>query len=148
MSMTNYWILVAPKNHVLKSTHGGYAEAAHGKSNPLRRMNAGDGVIYYSPKLDESGEVRCQAFTALGCVVGEDVYQVEGSSGSVINRRKVKYLSVRDASITPLISRLSFIKNKEKWGNIFKFEVIHISVEDFALLATAMNASIRDLSYA
>jgi hypothetical protein len=146
--MTNYWILVAPKNHTLKAVHGGYAEAAHGKSNPLRRMNPGDGVIYYSPKMDESGEVKCQSFTALGCVVGDVLYQVETPTGSIVNRRKVKYLHVRDAAITPLISRLSFIKNKEKWGNIFKFELIHISVEDFALLATAMSANVRDLSHA
>lgn len=141
--MTNYWILVASKNHVKTSVAGGFAQSAHGKTHPLRRMKEGDGVIYYSPKIEYGGKDICQAFTAIGCVVGEEIFKIDLGNNTAPARRKVQYLSCRDASITPLIKRLSFIKDKERWGNIFKFGVIHIPTEDFAMIATAMHANIR-----
>lgn len=138
--MTNYWVLVAPKNHVLQGIAGGYAQAGHGKAHPLRRMNVGDGLIYYSPKTEFGGDVSCKAFTAIGCVVGQEIYKCDMGNNFIPNRRDVKYLSSRDAPIAPLIQRLAFIKDKEHWGHIFKFGILHIPGEDFKLIATMMNA--------
>jgi hypothetical protein len=140
--MTNYWILVAAKNHVLQGVTGEYAQAAHGKSNPLRRLKVGDGIIYYSPKLELGGTVSCQRFTALGCVVGEELYQVNLDDKFNPYRRHVKYLTSHETALTPLIPRLKFIKDKERWGNIFKFGIIHIPPEDFKLIATSMRVDV------
>lgn len=143
LAMVNCWILVAPKNHVKQSVIGGYAQTDHGKSHPLRRMKVGDGLVYYSPKLEQGGEAQCQAFTAIGCVVGEDIYQHDAGNDFRPHRREVTYLPSRDASITPLINRLTFIKEKPRWGLIFKYSIIHISKEDFEIIATAMNVNAK-----
>lgn len=137
--MAKYWILIAPKDYVLKGKAADYAQACHGKSNPMRRLNMGDGIIYYSPKLKPEISDPFQSFTALGCVIDEKPYQVELADGSKHYRRNVRYLSGRDVKVKPLINHLTFIKDKERWGSIFKYGIIQISEQDFKLIATAMN---------
>lgn len=141
--MVNCWILVAPKNHVRQSVIGNFAQAEHGKSHPLRRMKVGDGVIYYSPKLEFGGEVVCQSFTAIGCVVGEEIYRSDLGNEYNPHRRNVRYLPSKDAPIAPLINRLTFIKDKTRWGLIFKYGIIHIPTDDFEIIATAMNVNLK-----
>ena len=46
-----YWIGVVSRDHVMTGVAGGFAQVGHGKSAPLRRMSAGDWLIYYSPKI-------------------------------------------------------------------------------------------------
>ena len=137
--MTKYWILVAPKDHVMQGMTSSFAQAWHGKSNPMRRLNKGDGIIYYSPKLKGGDDKGYQCFTALGCVIGDKYYQVELSADKKTHRRDVKYLSARDVKIKPLIDHLSFIDDKTRWGSVFKYDIIQISEKDFKLIATAMN---------
>lgn len=141
--MTNYWILVSPRKQVKSGVAGGYVQADHGKAHPLRRMGVGDGLICYSPKLEFGGDVACQSFTAIGCVVGEEVYKFDMGDNFLPHRREVKYLMSRDTPIAPLINRLAFIKDKASWGHIFKYSIIHISAEDFKYIATTMNANIK-----
>jgi hypothetical protein len=140
--MTKYWILIASKNHVMTGVAGSFAQAGHGKSYPLRRMQVGDGIIYYSPKLEYGGKEPYQRFTAIGCVTGEKVYRFDMGNEFTPHRRDVKYLSSRDIQVVPLVGRLSFIKDKVRWGNIFKFGIIQIPAEDFKLIATMMNANL------
>lgn len=140
--MTKYWILIAPKKQVIQGVEGGFAQACHGKSHPLRRMSVGDGLIYYSPKMEYGGENICQSFTAIGCVIGEEVYQTDMGNDFTPSRRQVKYISSRDASITPLVNRLSFITDKHRWGGVFRYNIIRIPTEDFALIANTMHADI------
>lgn len=140
--MTKYWILIAPKNQVVRAIAEGYAQTGHGKAHPLKRMNVGDGFIYYSPKLEYGGEVQCQRFTAIGYVVGEKVYSVELTPTIKAARREVKYLMCTDAQIRPLIPNLTFIKDKQHWGNIFKFDIIQVQSNDFMLIAKALNTKV------
>lgn len=140
--MTKYWILIAPKNLVSRAVAESYVQSGHGKSYPLKRMNLGDAFIYYSPKLEYGGEVQCQRFTAIGYVVGEKVYQVDQGNKLTPSRRDVKYLLCTDTQIRPLIPNLSFIKDKQHWGNIFKFDIIQIQAEDFMLIAKTMNTKV------
>ena len=44
-----YWIAVVSKEHVMKGVQGGFAQAGHGKSAPLKKMKKDDWLIYYSP---------------------------------------------------------------------------------------------------
>lgn len=140
--MTKYWVLIASKNHVKQCVEGGFAEAGHGKSHPLRRMNVGDGVICYSPKLEYGGENICQSFTAIGCVTGEEIYQADTGKEYKPHRRTVKFISCRDASVTTLVNRLSFIKDKHRWGGVFRYNIIRIPTEDFVLIANMMHADV------
>lgn len=137
--MKKYWILIASKNHVVSGVQGGFAQTCYGKAHPLRRMSVGDGVLYYSPKLEFGRKDPYQRFTAIGSVFGENVYQFDMGNNFLPYRRDVKYLSSRDTPVTPLINRLTFIKDKERWGHVFKYGIIRIPTEDFMLIASMMN---------
>jgi len=135
--MTKYWILVASKNHVMQGVAGNFAQTTHGKAHPLRRMQVGDGLIYYSPKTEYGDTTPYQRFIAIGHVVGESVYQLDVNNTKQ-NRREVNYLSCRDVPVAPLIERLSFIKDKARWGTVFRYDILHVPVEDFKIIATQM----------
>jgi len=136
--MTKYWILVAAKNHVLQGVAGNFAQTCHGKAHPLRRMQVGDGLIYYSPKTAYGETTPFQRFMAIGHVVGENVIQFDLGNNLKPHRREVNYLSCRDVPVAPLIERLSFIKDKARWGTVFRYDILHVPVEDFKIIATLM----------
>ncbi|MEO8074579.1 MAG: hypothetical protein ABI686_15195 [Acidobacteriota bacterium] len=46
MAETKYWIGVASKNHVLRGVKDGVAMLNHGKLAPLKKMKAGDFLVY------------------------------------------------------------------------------------------------------
>lgn len=138
MSEARYWVIVASKNHVMNGVRWGIAQANHGKAAPLKRMNVGDGVLYYSPKLEFEGDEKLQAFTAIGRVTGETVYQFDMGGGFVPYRRDVKYMDCVDAPIQPLIPALTFIENKTSWGYLFRFGFFEIPKVDFDLIASQM----------
>jgi hypothetical protein len=138
MSEARYWIIVASKNHVLRGVQGGFAQANHGKSAPLKRMQVGDGVLYYSPKLEFEGNDKLQAFTALGQVTGEEVYPFDMGGGFIPHRRDVQYLPCHDLPIQPLVPALTFIQNKSSWGYVFRYGFFEIPKTDFDLIAGQM----------
>jgi hypothetical protein len=138
MSEARYWVIVASKNHVMNGVRWGIAQANHGKAAPLKRMRVGDGVLYYSPKLEFEGDEKLQAFTAIGRVTGETVYQFDMGGGFVPYRRDVKYMDCVDAPIQPLIPALTFIENKTSWGYLFRFGFFEIPKVDFDLIASQM----------
>ena len=113
-------------------------QANHGKAAPLRRMQPGDGVVFYSPKVAFGGSEACQRFTAIGEVAAGEVVQVDMGGGFTPFRRTVAFRPCREAPIQPLIDRLGFVPNKQAWGAPFRFGVVRISPEDFDLIAAAM----------
>lgn len=138
----NYWIGVVSRSHVLRGVAGGFAQMNHGKQAPLKRMKAGDGLIYYSPREAYPDGAPLQAFTALGFVRTGLVYEYDmtahGVSGFVPWRMDVDYQMVQSAPIKPLIGQLDFITDKTHWGAVFRFGQIKISEVDFQKIATAM----------
>ena len=133
-----YWIIVASKDHVQRGLAGGFIQANHGKPAPLRRMQTGDWVIFYSPKLEYDKPEKCQCFTAIVRVVDDEVYQQDMGNEFVPFRRKVQFLPSKDVSILPLIDELIFIKDKTHWGAPFRFGILQIPEEDFQLIAGQM----------
>jgi predicted RNA-binding protein len=132
-----YWIIVASRNHVQIGVQGGFAQANHGKSSPLKRMRPGDWVIYYSSKEEFGEEAKCQKFTAIGTVRDDRVY--EGDMGSFKpSRRDVDYRPCIEVSILPLIPELSFIQDKKRWGAPFRFGMLEIPQTDFDRIAQCM----------
>jgi hypothetical protein len=59
--------------------------------------------------------------------------------GFVPTRRNVEFLPCREAPIRPLVERLSFIRNKQSWGYVFRFGQIEVPAPDFRIIAEAMN---------
>ncbi|MHB8140732.1 MAG: EVE domain-containing protein [Vulcanimicrobiaceae bacterium] len=135
---TRYWIGVASREHVSLGVTGGFSQLCHGKARPLERMAVGDWLIYYSPKERFEGAAPCRKFTAIGKVVGDNIYPFEMLPGFVPYRRDVKFLEAADAPIRPLLEQLSFIKDKSRWGYVFRFGHLEIPKSDFEIIATSM----------
>lgn len=133
-----YWIIVASKDHLQRGVTGGFIQANHGKAAPLKRMQVGDFVILYSPKVEFEKPEKLQCFTAICRITDENIYQQDMGGGFVPFRRNVKFLPSKDVSILPLINNLTFIKDKTHWGAPFRFGTLQIPEEDFRLIAGKM----------
>ena len=142
--MTRYWIGVVSLSHVKHGVAGGFAQLGHGKSAPLRRMSTGDWLIYYSPRTDMENGEPLQQFTAIGKVVGESIYQQRMGPDFVPFRRDVSYRACKPAAIGPLITKLRFIKDPERWGFPFRRGHIEITKDDCKLIARAMGVRIDE----
>jgi hypothetical protein len=145
--MARYWIIVASKNHVMHGVSLGIAQAGHGKRSGLARMHKGDGIVYYSPKVEYEGHEPLRSFTALGFVEDEEIYQVEESPDFKPFRRRVRYVPAQDIKTEPLVKDLKFIRNKKAWGYVMRFGLIEIPEEDFIFIAEKMGAKEPDLTF-
>ena len=136
--MTKYWIGVASYEHVQRGVKSGFAQVCHGKIGTLKYMSEGDWLIYYSPTYCFGGKDPCRCFTAIGTVDHGEPYTFEMSEDFIPWRRNVTFLKSQKAPIEPLLEKITFIKDKKKWGFPFKrgsFEICH---EDFELIAKSM----------
>ena len=138
MKNERYWIAVVSKEHTMRGKSGGFMQACHGKQTPLKRMKYNDWLIVYSPKESMEGSVKCQAFTAVGQTTDENVYQFKMSQDFVPFRRNIKFYDCRETPILPLIEKLDFIKNKNRWGYAFRFGFFEIGEHDFKLITANM----------
>lgn len=70
----NYWIGVVSHEHVQRSVAGGFVQINHGKLAPLRKMKAGDGLVFYSPRGSHPNGAPLQVFTAMRFIRIGDPY--------------------------------------------------------------------------
>lgn len=133
-----YWVAVAAKDHVMRGVAGGFMQANHGKEAPLKRMKPDDWVIFYSPKKELDGDEKLQAFTAIGQVSDDKIYQHAMSENFVPFRRNVTFYPCTDVPIVPLINDLHFVQNKKSWGYTFRFGFFEIGKSDFDLIQKHM----------
>ena len=99
--MARFWLGVASREHVLAAVRGAFCQLNHGKEAPVRRLQMGDGIVFYSPRERMEGGKSLQAFTAAGRILDEVPYQVEQSKDFRPFRRKTEYFKSKDASIHP-----------------------------------------------
>jgi hypothetical protein len=141
MSEVANWIAVASAEHVAIGRAQGFMQVGHGKGAPLKRLHAGDRIAYYSPVRVFGGKDACQAFTAIGTVRDERVYQGVMADGFEPFRRDVDWLDADEAPIRPLLDTLSFTAGKSNWGYAFRVGLLKVGADDMALIANAMHAS-------
>lgn len=137
---SRYWIAVACAEHTRRGKQRGFMQVCHGKGAPLRRLKAGDGVVYYSPSTMMGGKDRLQSFTSIGRVKDERTYQAD-MDGFRPFRRDIVYADAKDAPIAPLLAQLEFTRAKPNWGYAFRFGLVEISAADFDAIAQAMGAT-------
>jgi hypothetical protein len=132
----NYWLGVVSKEHVMRGFSGGFAQVCHGKKGPLARMKKGDWLVYYSPG-SRMGKSDLKAFTAIGRVADEDVFQFKMSPDFVPYRRKVDYLEIQEASIEVLKPDLELCQGSS-WGYQLRRGLIEITKSDFDKIKKVM----------
>jgi EVE domain len=134
----HYWLAVASAEHVRRGRAAGFMQVCHGKAGPLRRVQPGDGVIYYSPTEQFGGSDRLQAFTAIGLVLEGAPYQADMGAGFQPFRRDVSWLEANEAPIRPLLDSLDFTAGNSRWGYGLRFGLVAMTAHDFSLVAVAM----------
>ncbi|RZM06009.1 MAG: EVE domain-containing protein [Pedobacter sp.] len=135
---TQYWIAVVSKNHLMRGVNGGFMQANHGKEAPLKKLDRDDWVLFYSPKETFEGKDLLQAFTAIGQVADDKIYQHTMTGDFIPYRRDMVFYKCEEIPIAPLIDQLDFIENKKSWGFKFRFGFFEIPEQDFKLISSAM----------
>ena len=107
-------------------------------------MSQNDGIIYYSPVEKFGQKEPCRKFTALGKVKSGEPYLYEMTKDFVPWRRDINYLKAQEVAIVPLLDKLSFITNKQRWGFPFRRGCFEISETDFLLIAKAMKVKTNE----
>jgi len=138
--MPGHWIAVAAAEHVRHGHAGGFMQVCHGKAAPLRRIAAGDRVVYYSPTGAFRGGDRLQTFTALGIVAAGSPYQVDMGGGFRPFRRDVAWLPAAETPIRPLLPHLGLAAGGS-WGYRLRFGLFAIDAADMDVIAAAMRAT-------
>jgi hypothetical protein len=136
-----FWVAVVSADHARRGKELGIMQVSHGKAGPLRRIRAGDGFAYYSPTVTFGGKDRLQAFTLIGTVKDDRVYQVDMGQGFHPFRRDVTYAKAAEAPILLLLDKLELTRGKQNWGYSFRFGLVEISKRDFETIAAAMGAA-------
>ena len=136
-----YWLAVASADDARRGKNLGIMQVCHGKGGPLKRPRAGDGVVYYSPTVSFGGGGRLQAFTSIGVVRDERIYQADMGGGFRPFRRDVTFVAANEASILPLLDELELTRGKRNWGYAFRFGFLEITQRDFATISAAMGAN-------
>jgi predicted RNA-binding protein len=138
MTFPKFWVAAVSKEHTMRGVAGSFMQVCHGKQAPLKRMKKGDYLIIYSSKITMEGNEKCQAFTAIGRVKDDDVYQFQMTENFKPFRRNIDFLECQESSIIPLIDDLEFIPNKKSWGYPFRFGFLEINEKDFNLITSKM----------
>jgi len=146
-----YWLAVVSADHVAVGAEAGFAQIAHGKAVPLRRMGVGDGIIYYSPRksVDKSSAAgnKLQMFTALAVITGDQVYQVDMGGGFRPYRRNATYVRTQPLALAEVKQELDFGRNGANPGAVLRFGFLQLSAGDFWTIAARMtdNAALSRL---
>jgi len=129
-SVTKYWVGTVSREHVMIGVEGEFCQVCHGKKGPLGRMNPGDGLIYYSPKVSMDSNQKLQAFTAIGKIADANIYSFQMTPNFIPFRRNVTYLKgVKQIPISSLKDKLAFTQGS--WGMKLRSGLFEITKEDF-----------------
>jgi len=136
--MIKYFLIVASKDHVLTGVKKGIAQAGHGRKDFISKPTRGDWIVYYSSKDKFEDGKTYQKFTAMGQISDDEPYQPDTKKKFKPYRRNVDYKVCHESQIRPLIEKLSFIKNKKRWGFYLMSGFREISKGDFEVIKHAM----------
>jgi hypothetical protein len=133
------WLGVVSRDHVLRGVEQGIAQIGHGKSGGLKRMSAGDGFVYYSPRSAYPKGAPVKAFTAVGRVADDEVWQADESDFKPWRRRIDYEVGAIEIPISDLKDRLDLTATPN-WGYALRRGLIELSAKDFALIHAAMTS--------
>lgn len=140
--MTGYWINTVSRDHVMLGMQGGFTQASHGRPHALRRLNKGDLIAFYSPRTTYPDGEPLRRFTAIARVIDDEPYQAEMGPGFHPWRRLVEPITSKETPVAPLIKDLAFIRDKGRWGFVFRRGMFEIGGDAFRRIARAMDGAI------
>jgi hypothetical protein len=132
-----YWLGVVSREHVRRGVALGIAQTGHGKRAGLARMKAGDWLIYYSPRARLRAGEPLQAFTAIGRLSEDELWQADEGDFKPWRRRVSYATEAVDAPIQPLIGALD-LTARPRWGYQLRRGLLELTEHDFDLIRAAM----------
>ncbi|MGH3448705.1 MAG: EVE domain-containing protein [Nocardioidaceae bacterium] len=133
------WLGVVSRDHVRRGVELGIAQVDHGKRSALARMGEGDHLVYYSPKTSRAGGERLQAFTALGRVCDDDLWQADEGAFKPWRRRVAFDRDAHDVPLGELTDTLD-LTSAANWGYQLRRGLVELSDHDLDVIASAMRA--------
>ena len=115
----------------------GIAQIGHGRRPGLDRMRPGDWLVYYSPRPSMDSAAHLRAFTAVGTVTDDEVWQAD-DGGFRPWRRRVSYdRTAREVPLTEVRDRLA-LTTGPNWGHRLRRGLVPLTDGDVAVLRAAM----------
>ncbi|MBK8077911.1 MAG: EVE domain-containing protein [Kineosporiaceae bacterium] len=133
------WLGVVSAEHVARGVALGIAQTNHGKRTGLARMSLGDGLIYYSPQQRLGGSEPVRAFTAVGRIADEVIWQADEGSFRPWRRRVEYDLDARSVPIAQLRDRLD-LTAAPNWGYALRRGLLPLSERDVDLIRETMTS--------
>lgn len=138
MSDKKFWVLTVSAEHSARGQREGVVQACHGKVAPLRRMQAGDGVVIYSPRTAYPVGDPLQAFTAIGRLRPGAPYVYDMGGGFTPYRRDVIWETCAAVPIRQMLDDLDLTRGQRSWGMVFRYGLTQLTRADFNLIHRAM----------
>lgn len=132
------WLGVASRDHVQRGVGLGIGQIGHGKAG-LTRMQAGDGLVYYSPRKVLDGTTPLRAFTAIGRIADDQVWQADEGEFRPWRRRVAYDTDAVEVPVERLREHLELTQGPN-WGFPLRRGLVEISGHDFACIAEAMGS--------
>ncbi|WP_055128868.1 EVE domain-containing protein [Pseudomonas mediterranea] len=141
--MNRAWLGVVSRSHVWRGMEGGFAQVCHGKKEPLRRMSKGDIFVYYSPNIEVQG-APLKAFTAIGKIEDDEVFEFDMGAGFVPFRRRVRYAKAKEVALDLVRGELDLCV-PPNWGIVLRRGLIPLTDKDTCTIACAMGVDLLAL---
>lgn len=135
-----FWLGVVSASHVRRAVSLGIAQINHGERAGLTRMSAGDGLIYYSARAEYPDGAALRAFTAVGTLADDEIWQAEEGEFRPF-RRRVSYLVAHDVPLADVRDALD-LTTASNWGYQLRRGLIPLSGNDFVTISSAMTATV------
>jgi len=134
------WLGVVSAEHVARGVSLGIAQVHHGKRAGLARMRAGDWLVYYSPHRRLSERSPVQAFTAIGRIADDEIWQADEGDFRPWRRRVDYRTDARWVPVTELRDVLD-LTAAPNWGYQLRRGLIPLNEPDVQRLHLAMTGS-------
>ena len=141
--MKRNWLAVASADHVTIGRTAGFMQICHGKVSPLKRVQPGDRIVYYSPNQHYSashaqrGKDRLQTFTAIGTIREGTPYRADMGGGFQPFRRDVIWHESEPVALAALQEQLALTQEKN-WGYRLRQGLVEITDADMTIIAEAI----------
>jgi DNA-binding MarR family transcriptional regulator len=131
------WLGVVSAEHVRRGVSLGIAQIGPGKCAGLARMKPGDTLIYYSAQERLGGPRTVRAFTAIGTVADEVIWQADEGAFRPYRRRIDYAVSARPVPIAELRDQLE-LTSSPGWGAQLRRGIVGLSDADAETIRAAM----------
>lgn len=136
-----HWLGVVSRDHVTRGVALGIAQIGHGARGGLARMRAGDWLVYYSPRESLGTDRPLQAFTAIGRIADDEIWQADEGDFRPWRRRVDYEPAALETPVRPLVGALELTRSPS-WGYQLRRGLLELSEADFRTIAGAMGVAV------